>query len=355
MNKLIKTGLVLLGLIGWNSALIGQSISVPSGEPEKTEASDIKPLNNKGSTFNEVWAYHIYLEDGTQLYVSFMLANFGTFMSPVSGARLSAINFDGEYYQVAREYPLREMDYDDEQYKLQLHPNRDIWFEGQLPESHRLRFRTTKDGIRYDIDLRFKNIQAGKRWGDGWFKVDRETIYIQSLIPYAEVVGKVSIAGTEKSVKGTAYMDHTYQSTITPRVLTSGYRYIFHGSGGKDWEIGYFLIPEDKSETNNIIGYGLKSLNGEIQLRQPEKIELGSRVDFKNGRVPGQLSVAYNPNGISKVSVIEGLERLSFLSELSGLRLRIARSYLRGEVFEYRGLGKLNEEKQVFLNYFRVE
>ncbi len=340
---------------GLFSESYAQSISHPSGELEQTTGDDIRPLNQKGSTFNEAWVYHIYLDDGTQLYLSYMLANFGSFMSPVSGGRLSVIDFDGEYYNVAREYPLRELNFDDRKHKLRLHPERDIWFEGKLPESHRLRYKTSKDGVDYDIDLELSDIQPGKRWGDGKFKVDDHTISIQSLIPYAKVSGKVRINDTEKQVSGTVYMDHTYQSTITPRVLNSGYRFVHHNRKD-DWQIGYYLIPEDKSETQNIVGYTLGQKDGgEVSLQKPTNLRLGSRVDFKGGRVPGQLNVDHNPDKSSKVTVSEGKERLSFLSELSGIRLRIARSYLRGEVMEYRGTGTLNEDKPVYLNFFRVE
>lgn len=354
MIKLFLKGVFVLGISGLMTDLAAQNISRPSGELEKTTADDVRPLNERSSTFNEVWAYHIYLDNGSQLYLSYMLANFGSFMSPVSGARLSVINFNDNYYNVAREYPLSRLNYDQNSYKLRLHPDRDIWFEGKLPETHRIRFKTSKDGVDYDIDLKLSEIQSGFRWGDGIFKVDNETIRIQSHIPYAKVNGKVSIEGTSKQVSGTVYMDHTYQSNITPRVLASGYRFIKHQQDD-NWAIGYYLIPEDKSETDRVVGYSLKRSDGEISLSKPDRLTLGQKIDFKNGKVPGHLKVTHNPKGSLKVSVSEGLERLSFLSELSGLRRSIARSYLRGEVIEYRGVGKLNDETPIFLNYFRVE
>ncbi len=329
------------------------SITKPSGELETTSASDIKPMNRGSSTFNEAWVYHIYLDDGTQLYLSYMLANFGTFMSPVGGGRLSVINFDGEYYQVARQYDIDQMKYSEQDYKLRLHPEREIWFEGKLPENHRVRYKTEKDGVAYDIDLTFDEIHAGYRWGDGFFEADGEEIGIQMHIPQAKVSGKVKINDESKQVTGTAYMDHTYQSTITPRVLSSGYRYINHDT--ENWQIGYFLLPKETREHTDIVGYSLKKQPDGVKLKKPSTIRLSDNTDFKGGRVPENLSVDFNPSGSSSVTVKEGFERLSFLSEVSGLRKRIARRYLGGEIIEYRGVGQLDDGNRAYLNYFQVE
>ena len=330
-----------------------KDINRPSGSLQTTTAGDIRPMNQKSSLFNEAWVYHIYLDNGTQLYVSYMLANFGTFMSPVGGARLSVLNFNGEYYQVARQYPLEEMSFSESNHKLRLHPGRDIWFEGALPDEHRVRYKTEKDGVSYDVDLNFSEIAKGQRWGDGNFKVDGEQINIQMHIPHAKVEGKVKINDTSKKVTGTAYMDQTYQTTITPRVLNSGFRYVNHDRD--NWEIGYLLLPEESRSSSEIVGYGIRKTGNRVQLKKPQHMELGDNTDFKGGRVPSKLHIEYNPSGKSEVAVTEGLERLSFLSEVSGFRKRIARSYLRGEVIEYRGMGKLNDEKPAFLNFFRVE
>lgn len=329
------------------------SIKKPSGELESTLASDIKPMNRGSSTFNEAWVYHIYLDDGTQLYLSYILANFGTFMSAVAGGRLSVINFDDEYYQVARQYDLDDMQFSEQEYKLRLHPERDIWFEGELPDNHRVRYATEKDGVSYDIDLDFHEIEPGYRWGDGLFEVDGEEIAIQMHIPHARVSGKVKINDELKEVTGTAYMDHTYQSNITPRVLSSGYRYIDHDTDY--WRIGYFLLPKETREHTDIVGYSLKKQSDGVKLKKPSTLQLGDKTYFKGGSVPEKLSVKYNPSGSSDVTVIEGYERLSFLSEIGGLRKRIARSYLGGEIVNYRGLGEINGENRAFLNYFLVE
>ena len=354
----IKTAVcfsAMIVMVLWcNQGAVAQSVSQPSGELTDTEADDIRPANERSSFFNEAWVYHIYLDDGTQLYLSYMLANFGTFMSAVSGGRLSVIDFDGEYYQVARQYDLDELQLEEENHRMQLRPGRNIWFEGSLPDTHRVRYETSKDGVSYDLDLKFADIQQGKRWGDGNFKADGEDISIQMHIPYSRVEGRLRINDTEKQVSGTAYMDHTYQSTITPRVLSSGYRYIYHGDKN-DYEIGYTLIPEDKQSTENIVGHALIKNSEGITLKKPEKLERGDKIDFQGGRVPEKLRFRYNPSGTTRIEVTEGRERLSFLSEVGGLRKRIARSYLRGEVINYRGVGRLNGDKRIFLNYFLVE
>jgi hypothetical protein len=330
-----------------------QSVVHPEGELQTTSADDLRP-RTEGHRYNEFWTYHIFLENDTQVYLSFTRANFGSFKSAVSGLRLSIINFDGKNFELAREYPQEYFSFSPEDnYRFQLRPEREIWFEGRLPDEQRIRVLTSKDGVEYDLDLQISNIVPGVRWGDGEFRYDGETIGIIMHIPYADIEGTIRLNDNEKAVRGSVYMDQTYQSTITPRILTSGFRYIRHTQD--DWEIGYLLVPNVSRETENIIGYSIGLRNGEIELWKPQLLAIGDMTSFSNsGRAPDQLDADFNSYHSVSVKRIQDLERVSFLGELSRFSRRIVRSYLGGEVVEYRGKAEINGQPGYF-NYFMIE
>jgi len=345
------TALLLTGLPPVDAP--AQSVVPPEGELQTTTADDLQP-RAEGHRYNEFWTYHIFLEDDTQMYLSFTRANFGSFKSAVSGLRLSIINFDGEYFELAREYPQEYFTFSpDDNYRLQLRPDREIWFEGKLPDEQRIRVLTSKDGVEYDLDLQISNIVPGVRWGDGEFRYDGETIGMIMHIPYADIEGTIRLNDNEKAVRGSVYMDQTYQSTITPKVLTSGFRYIRHTPD--EWEIGYLLIPRTQRETENIIGYSIGLRDEEVTMWQPQLLTIGEMSRFSNsGRVPSQLDAEFNPFYSVSVKRTQDLERVSFLGELSRFSRRIVRSYLGGEVVEYRGKAEINGQPGYF-NYFMVE
>jgi hypothetical protein len=325
----------------------------PEGELQPTSADDLRP-RTEGNRYNEFWTYHIFLENDTQVYLSFTRANFGSFKSAVSGLRLSIINFDGENYEVAREFPQEYFSFSPEDnYRLQLRPGREIWFEGKLPEEQRIRVQTSKDGVEYDLDLQISNIVPGVSWGNGEFRYDGESIGIIMHIPYADIEGTIRLNDKEKAVRGSVYMDQTYQTTITPKILASGFRYIRHSPD--DWEIGYLLIPEVRRETDRIIGYSIGLRDGEVMMWKPQLLTVGEMSRFsKSGRAPGRLKADFNPGHSVSVQRIQDQERVSFLGELSRFSRRVVRGYLGGEVVEYRGKADINGQPGYF-NYFMIE
>jgi hypothetical protein len=351
----LKTVLISLLLVATLlPPLLSQDIIKPQGELKQVTSHDLYPRTGEGRVFNEFWTYHIFLEDDLQVYLTFTRANFGRFRSAVSGIRLSVINFEGNYYQLAREYPIERFKFEPENnFRFQLHPEREIWFEGELPYEQRIRVLTSKDGIEYDLDLTIGNITQGVMWGDGIFEFKNEEIGIIMHIPYADIEGTIRLNDKVKEVRGTVYMDQTYQTTITPRILSSGYRYIRHTPD--NWEIGYFLVPEIEREVSELIGYGLTTTNGKLKLLKPEKLLIGGMSDFlQKSNVPEYLVVKYYPERSVRINREQDLERISFLEEVGRLTRRIAKSYLQGEIVEFRGTASI-ENSPGYFNYFITE
>lgn len=354
------TGLIVIQIL-WlmtGTTLSAQDIILsPSGPIQNSTSEDIWPQTLSGNTYNEFWTYQFYLEEGIDLTMVFSAANFGTLKSPVSGLRLSVTGFEGrDVYQVMREYPIERLHLDRESWMMRLHPDRDVWFRGKLPERHVVNVQTSKDGDEYDMRLELSNIHKGYKRGDGRYRVDGSMIGLITHIPYAEVRGYVRINEVRKEVRGTVYMDHTFQDQITSRLLSEGYRYVYHG-GPDEWEAGYFLVPEDRDE-NSVFGYNLRYQNRQLSVEFPTRLQRIGRERVFGHNLAAQIEIGFQNNGVRTFTRTRDLERFSLLQELGGLARRLARGYLSGEVVEFRGEGSVQENSRtvpVRYNIFIVD
>lgn len=308
-------------------------------ELRKTEWQDMRPHTMEGSYYNEFWNYHFFLQDDLHLHVTFSLANFGTFKSAVSGGKLFVSNFKGNNYNVAREFTQERFVIDDEAGKLRLHSGREIYLQGMLPEKHHIKFEASKDGVAYMVDLHLYDIHDGYTWGDGVYQIDGNAIGIFVHIPKASVRGTVAINEDTVEVRGTAYMDHTYQTDLASKIVDKGFRYISHTDDG--YYTGYFLIPKDQSRVR-IAGIGLNSMGDNVSLNKPDDINILSsdRIDGKT--VPRSMEIKYTSGEKRTFNRKVNFQGVSFLEEIGGLRRRLVRSFLGGEVIDYVGTGDLD-------------
>lgn len=333
-----------------------RNVIYPEGELQTVYPDDIWPKTMSGSNFNEFWTYHFYLENDLEITMVFSVANFGSLKSPVSGARASILGFDDRTYQVSREYPLDRLVTEQENYRVSLRPDRELWFEGKLPEKHTVSFVTSKDGIDYNIRLNLSNIQQGYKWGDGLFTIDGNRVGIITQIPYADVNGTIQINDREKRVSGTVYMDHVFQDKITTRLFSDGFRFIYHRDFN-NWEAGHFL-GSDQRDDLNVIGYTLQKRNGSVSLKKPVRMIRSDSERVFGHSLPKNLRIEFSDGSHRSVERINDRERFEMLQELGRLARRLARTYLRGEVIEFRGDARftgINTETPVKYNYFIVD
>lgn len=329
----------------------------PTGNLNHSEPDDIWAQTLEGSHFNEFWNYHFFLNDDVTLYVTFSVANFGSLKSAVSGVQVSVHNLGDQIYQLSREYNLDHLVQDQEKFMFRNRMEREIFFEGKLPESHRIRIYTTKDGVTYDIDLQLKNISRGFKWDDGIYRIDRENVGIITHIPFAEVEGFISVDGHDKNVAGTAYMDHTFQNQTTTRLVNSGYRYIEH-EDQNNWNILYFLLPRDRNERATI-GIHLQNMNGSIRMRGIENISYMDKSSVFGDSVADYLELRLSNDESVSIRRTHDIERFSVLSELNRFARSVARRFLGGEVIHFRGYAVFSEsnnsESKGYYNYFIVD
>lgn len=323
-------------------------ISNPAGGLTEIAPEKIWPQTLRGSHYNEFWNYHIYLDDGTKVHITYSVANFGSLKSPVSGVRLSVL-FPGkngpEIYQVSREYGIEHLVQDEPNDRLQLRAERDLFFEGKLPETHRVRIFTRKDGNQFDIDLTFSNISRGYTRGNGKFNVNGEQIGHLTHIPYAEVKGHVAVNNTRSEATGKAYMDHTYQFQATTSLLKSGYRFVYL-KDADNWDSFFFLLPEDGQEMKTV-GYRLYKRDGEVRQAAIERI-----TQITKGRVSGKnialtMEIELDNGERLRITRSEDEETFSVLGELGWIARRAARTFLGGEIIDFRGTAHLLEDSQL--------
>lgn len=354
MKKIYLTLLSLTFLL--NTPLKAQ-YSNPEGGINSVTDDDIWAKTLEGSHYNEMWNYQFYLDNGMTVHIAFSVANFGSFKDPISGVQMSIYNLDGETYQVSREYPIKYLIQDRDKNIFRLRDERTIYFEGKLPNEHKVHVEFTKHDVLYKVLLDFSNIQKGVKWGDGLYHIGDEDVGIITHIPYAEVQGTVQVNGVEKNVHGTAYMDHTYQDRAATDIVQSGYRFV-HQENKKNWDLLYYLLPENTS-LNRTVGYRLTNNNGKVSVKGVDQIvrmNSSKAFDVDLARI---MDLKLDDLSEIRVSRTEDFEKFSILSELGWLARKAAKSFLGGEVISLRGEAILMEEgnrpKRGYYNFYVIE
>lgn len=333
-------------------------VSNPQGVIHTADDDDIWAQTLEGSHYNELWNYQFYLNDNITIHISFSVANFGSFKAPVSGVQMSIYNLtEGDLYQVSREYPIHYLVQDRERYMFQLRDERRIYFRGKLPDEHEVRVAFSKNGVAYDVELKLNNIHRGLKWGDGVFHIGDEEVGIITHIPYAEVAGTVKVDDLEKKVRGTAYMEHTYQDQATTDLVVSGYRFV-HLNNKHNWDHLYFLLP-DYTDENPAIGYRLTSSDGNIAVNGVEFVERITKGEAFGVDIARILDLKLEDSSSIRMSRTTDYEKFSVLGELGWLAKKAAKSFLGGEVIYIRGEGILMEQgnrpKKGYYNFFKID
>lgn len=325
------------------SAVAHVSIAQSQGL-RQTNANDFWPKTVSGSTFNELWTYQFFLEDDIEITIVYSVSGFGALKSPVSGARLSVVGLTDKTYQVMREYPIERLVLDGDTYTIRLHQNREFYFGGKLPERHFVTFATTKDDIRYDIRLEFSDIQQGFTTPDGTFTIDGHRIGLITHIPYAKVRGTVSVNGNQRTVSGTAVMDHTFQNQIATKFLKDGFRYVYH-QDAKNWELGHYVSTNQRND-RDVGGFTLRQVNGETQLTEVSRINRSAFQSISGYSVPRNLRIENRDGTINTLTRVRDTEKFPLFQELGRIARRAARTFMGGEIVEFRGSAELSKTKE---------
>jgi len=312
-----------------------------------------KTLNS--DQYNEYWNYQMYFDNGMSLYIQFSVSNFGRMKSSVSGIRVSMYGLDGQDYHINREYPIEDLRQDPAIHEFNINPRQmNIWFKGTLPETHQVYINTQKHGHRFKIDVNLNDIVQGIRLQNPEFMLDDHRLGMQTQIPYARVSGTVGINDNVKTVRGVAYMDHTWQYQNSSKKLAQGYRFVRLNSES-NWESIYFM----EGKTNNgskSVGYRVSRTNGgSVQLQTISDIRQSDPNEIRNNR----YLITFNDG--TKMSIEKHLvqDETSIFTDLNWVTRQLMRAILGGEIKDTRGSVQINTNGQNrrdgYFNRFKLD
>ncbi len=317
------------------------------------------PQTLVGSHFNEFWSYTFLFDNGMKLYVTYSAANFGRLKSPVTGVRLSLIGLDeDEIFQLAREYPIERLNVDKEEGVMNLNPrNNNAWIGSFLPDSQRVYVNTVKDGVRYKVNVLVEDIIPGLKLDYGKYQIRNDEVGMFTHFPFARVSGTVGIDDNLVDVTGTAYLDHTFQNQTTTQLMNSGYRFISH-EDANNWDVLYFMLPNSNRDRKTL-GHRFQMIDGELKVRTVDRIIDQTRNTTFGTRLAQILELELSDGTSIRLSRQHDIEKFSVFDDLPWVARRAARTFLGGEVIDFRGKGVLLETGSIpvqgYYNFFVVD
>ena len=342
INRLSFTFLLLLLFTGTSAS---QLIVNPTGEFRSIEPNDFLAKNLPSKYYNELYTYQVQLDSGVQVLYTFSINDFGSFKSRVTGGKIAVRWLDGKNYIANKEYSVDKFINKADSNIIILHPERRYWAKGSFDDEHTINFKTTKDGVAYDIRLTLYDIAKGKIWGDGTYKIRGNEFGLSLLIPHAKVKGHVSINGEKIEAEGTAIMDHIYQKNLPTKLIHKSFRV----KSGDD-QNGYmfnFITVKNKDELIPI-GYGIKFKNGVPNKITPDSIEFNESKKTHGVYLNTDLTIKPKQTDEIRFEVTDHFNSYSILDELRGIRKMVAKRVLRGEVVEMNGLALVNGDDAFF-------
>ncbi len=338
----LKVFLMLLFLPALLQAQDG--IEGPDGGFQNTNPEDFLAKNLSSKYYNELWTYHVKLDNGVQVIYTFSINDFGAFKDRVTGVKLMVSWTDGKTYVVNKEYDPSSLINEADSTYLRLRHDRPYWANGNFDDQHVLNFQNTKDGVQYDLNLTFYDISPGKKMGDGIYKTGDNEIGMLLLMPHAKVKGYVEINGERIAANGVGYMDHIYQNNLSTELIDRSYR-IKTG----DSENGMFLhfITLNKDEVDTPIGYGVGYNDGNPYMITPSSIE---KLQNDNN-LDSELLIRTDQTESINIDVKQHFHTYSLLNELGTLQRFFAKRVTGGELLEMNGTVTIDEEKPGFFYY----
>ena len=352
MNSFLRALIIVLfACFGTSvSALASEDrVSTPSGDARVPTAADFGPHDAGGTGYSEAWSYQFFFDDGSEARFEMNRAKIGSVVGSVSGVYMALIGIGGDNHDVRKQYDYGDMRYDAGTGRLAIKEVAVV--DGVLPAQHRIRFGSSKNGTQYELDLRFSDIAPGVVWGDGVFGIGDEKIGLFIHIPRARVEGTITIDGVETVVRGTAFMDHSYQTDFAPKLAEAAYRVVQHE--GSTAEGGVFIVPHDADGA--VVGYGFATSARTTSLRKPAGMQVMSEGKVSGAPMPRQFVVRYR-EGDPLIANRDGHDHTSnALAELKGLQRRLARGFLGGEVITITARGTRNTGGDLYLTFTSVK
>lgn len=319
-------------------------ISTPEGTFRDATNQDFAAKNLSSKYYNELWTYHIQLDNGMQVIYVFSINDFGSFRGRVTGAKLIVHWKDDKTYVVNKEYSPADFINEPDINYLRLNPDRPYWAKGSFDKKHRLSFNGNKEGIEYDLDLTLYDIATGKVLGDGVYNFGSNEIGMYLLIPHANVRGTVSINGETVEATGTAYMDRIYQNNLSTEIMDRSYRVKY---GDSENGLFFHFLSINSSGSSTPIGYGVRYQNGMATMLTPYNIEQTQT----SAKLDEELLIDPYQMPSMNIKVDKHYNTYSMLDELGRFKKFMAKQVIGGELIEMNGTVKINNNTPGYFYY----
>jgi len=340
---------VLLVLFSFHTNI--SSAQLTDGKLNSSEKKTMMPKNYDSDFYNELWTYHINLDNGFQIIYAFTITDFGKYKERVTGCKFQTTWKDGNHYVVRKEYDPEDFIYDEQQNMIKLHPDRSYYAKGKFEDRHKLFFKTTKEGVSYYADITISDMAKPQMLGDGAFTVDGKDIELSFPIPHGNVNANLAINGdTLKNIRGIAYMEHLVQTDLGVNIFQNGYR--FKTGDAKNGFVGNFLKPKNGGP---IAGYGIQYRDGQPEALLPTSQNIIREEEIRGEKIPAEIVFKAKNNGQIQLSISNVLFVYSILDELGGFKSFFAKKIMGGELIQYNGTGIINNEKKMIFNNFYTD
>ena len=149
-------------------------------------------------------------------------------------------------------------------------------------------------------------------------------------------------------MSGTAYMDHTFQTDVGPKIAKQGTRFIHHSPNGYD--VGYILFINKKDK---YLGYSLHSNSNKItalDISQVEAVKTKKTSGVKN--FIQSMTVLFSDGSKRAVTFDTPTYKLSVLDEFGYFTKKVVKTFMGGEVVHFRGKGNTDSKIIYYNNFF---
>jgi hypothetical protein len=233
------------------------------------------------SDHSESWNYSLVAENGSKIWVSFTRSE-GQF-----APEMSLYNFNGKNLSVAREHEPQDLKAENGNTLRKPGGSNNYAMIGLPGNGHKLQFNTDKNGGYY-LDVQFANCVKAEVPNQP-YSVGSAKIGHAILMPHCRFEGTLKVGGTQKAIKGSAYMDHMWFNQKLPDFAT----HILQFQSFKEGFAGRVLAAG-----NRLIGGAVQITNGKADLVDVQAWSSGG-ANVGKGDLKGGLQVLKFDNGAS--------------------------------------------------------
>jgi len=309
----------------------------------------MEPRKIDSNYYNELWTYHISLENGYQIIYVFTLTEFGSHQKRNADVKFQTSWKNDKTIVVRKKYENNEFEYDSTSNLIKLHPKQEIYAKGKPLDSHHLVFKAKKDGYHIATEFEIQSNTSPIFWNKGDLALANSIdAGLAFPLPHGKVKGSIVINNdTLKNVTGTVYMDHIHMTNTAYKVYQTGYR-IKTG----DAQNGLVLTAFKPREGSSLVGYGIEYINGKPTLRKPVRQEVIATEELRDIQYARKFIIHFKNREPLTVKIDSVYNSYTVLDEYGMFKSMFAKKILGGKLIQFNGYAHSGEGDKVIFNNF---